>query len=356
MPHEPHGLAGWLERARRLVPAEDRKVLLSPPRLAARFVKFAIRRALGMSGRVTADDVHARDPELVTLVGELWRVLARYYFRLRVEGVENVPPSGPILLVGNHSGGLLPSEGFFTALALHEHFGPDRALYALAHDFLFEDPTLQRYAARLGILRAGHESAHHAFAAGGCVLVYPGSDMDTFRPFRDRNKVVLAGRTGFLRLALREGVPIVPVVTAGNHEQFVVLTRGDRLARLLHAHAWARTEVLPLVLSFPWGLTTGFLPYLPLPAQTTLSFLPPMTWPELDAASADRPEDLARCYHDVEVAMQTELDRIATGRRYLLGSRATPPLAAATTPRPGTPGARDRGGRDASATRGSSSR
>ena len=49
MPHEPHGLAGWLERARRLVPAEDRKVLLSPPRLAARFVKFAIRRDIAQA-------------------------------------------------------------------------------------------------------------------------------------------------------------------------------------------------------------------------------------------------------------------------------------------------------------------
>ena len=274
MPHDEHGgLAGWLERARRLVPAEDRKVLLSPPRLAARFVKFALRRAFGVAGGTTADDVRARDPELVTLVGELWRVLARYYFRLRVVGVENVPASGPILLVGNHSGGLLPSEGFFTALALHEHFGPDRALFALAHDFLFEDPTLRRYAARLGILRAGHDSAHHAFAAGGCVLVYPGSDMDTFRPFRDRNKIVLAGRNGFLKLALREGVPIVPVVTAGNHEQFVVLARGDRLARLLHAHAWARTEVLPLVLSFPWGLTTGFLP-VPAAARPDHALVP----------------------------------------------------------------------------------
>ena len=64
------------------------------------------------------------------------------------------------------------------------------------------------------------------------MLVYPGSDLDTFRPFRDRDKIVLGGRKGFLELALRERVPIVPVVTAGTHEQIIVLTRGDRLARL----------------------------------------------------------------------------------------------------------------------------
>jgi len=312
----------WIARARRLVPREDRKILLSPPRLVARFAKYALRRAVGDAGRAIADDVHARDPELLELIGDLYRWLGKHYFRLRIEGIENIPAQGPVLFVGNHSGGFLPSEGFFTEVAVRDRFGPDRAVYALAHDFLFEDPTLRRYAGRLGLLRAGPDSAHHAFAAGACVLVYPGSDLDTFRTFRNRNKVVLGGRKGFLKLALREGVPIVPVVTAGNHEQFIVLLRGDRLARLLHAHRWARTEVLPIALSVPWGLTSGFVPYLPLPAQTTLAFLPPITWPELGPDSAERPAVLEGCYREVEATMQATMDRITRGRRFLRGQPA----------------------------------
>ncbi|HTR55096.1 MAG TPA: lysophospholipid acyltransferase family protein [Kofleriaceae bacterium] len=305
-----------------------------------------------MAGGSTSDDLAARDPELVTVLLDLWRVLARYYLHARVEGIDHVPERGPVLFVGNHSGGLWPSEGFLTALAIHDRFGPDRAVYALAHDFLFEDPTLRRYAGRLGMLRASHDSARHAFAAGACVLVYPGSDMDTFRPFRDRNRIVLAGRKGFLRLALRERVPIVPIVSAGNHEQFVVLARGERLARWTHAHAWARSEVLPIVLSLPWGLTSGFLPYLPLPAQTTLSFLPAMSWPELGPEHADDPVALARCYGEVESAMQTELDRLARGRHFLRGVRRP---REAPIRRRETPPARDRGAPDAAATPGSSS-
>ena len=314
-------LIDWVIRARRLVPRADRKVLLSPPRLVARFLRFALHRHEGRAATATADDVRARDPELVSLLVDLYRMAGKHYFRLEVEGVENVPASGPVLLVGNHNGGLVPTDSFFTALAILDRYGPGRAMYALAHDFIFDDPLLRSYASRLGMLRAGHESARHAFAAGGCVLVYPGSDLETFRPFRDRNKIVLGGRKGFLELALKEGVPIVPVVTAGTHEQIIVLTRGEWLARLFHAHAWARTEVMPLMLALPWGLTSGFVPYLPLPAQTTLAFGAPIAWPELGPADAKRPEVLDRCYAEVEGRMQDLLDRLSEGRRFLLGQR-----------------------------------
>jgi 1-acyl-sn-glycerol-3-phosphate acyltransferase len=314
-------MVDWVRRARILVPEEDRKVLLSPPRLVARFSRFALERHAGRAGGRPADDVKSRDPELVALMLDLYRALAKYYFRLRIVGAEHVPAKGPVLLVGNHNGGLLPSEGFFTAIAIHDHFGPGRAMYALAHDFVFEDPILRRYAGRLGMLRAGHESAHHAFEAGAMVLVYPGSDYDAFRSFRDRGRVVLGGRKGFVKLALRERVPIVPVVTAGAHEQLIVLSRGDWLARLLHMHVWARTEVFPIVLALPWGITTGFVPYLPLPAQATLELGAPMTWPDLGPEAADDPAAVQRVYDDVERRMQGMLDRLQEGRRFLRGQR-----------------------------------
>ncbi len=312
----------WIVRARRLVPREHRKVLLSPPRLVSRFMRFAVRRAVGRAGTDAADDVRARDPALVSLLVDLMRLVGEHYFRLRIEGVENVPAAGPALVVGNHNGALVPLDSFFTGLAIFERFGSGRALFSLAHDFLFEDPVLRAYAQRLGVLRAGHASAMRAFEAGGLVLVYPGSDLDTFRPFRDRAKIVLGGRKGFIVLALRAGVPIVPVVSVGTHEQLVVLTRGDRLARALHAHAWARTEVMPIVLSFPWGVTSGFVPYLPLPAQTTVAFCEPIRWPELGPDDATSPEVLERCYREVESRMQAKLDELSRGRRFLIGKPA----------------------------------
>lgn len=311
-----HTARAWLRHVKSLVPPRDAVELLSPPILVEKFSRYALA---GHKRDIPADDPTARDPELVRALLDVTRFFARYYFRLDVRGVANVPARGPVLLVGNHNGALLPTDGFFTALAIWDRFGPDRPVYALAHDFLFYDSTLRRYALRLGMLRAGHESARRAFRHDGMVLVYPGSDLDTFRTWRERDRVILGGRKGFLRLALSERVPIVPVVSAGTHEQLIVLTRGDRLARLLQMHRWARTFVCPIVFAMPWGITSGFVPYLPLPAQTTLSFGPPMRWPELSREDAKNPAALDRCYVEVESKMQSMLDELSEGRLPLVG-------------------------------------
>ena len=80
------------------------------------------------------------------------------------------------------------------------------------------------------------------------------------------------------------------------------------------------------------GAHVGFVPYLPLPAQTTIAFGSPITWPELGPEDADRPEVLDRCYHEVEGRMQEMLDRLSKGRRFLLGQRVRGrrPLSVAT--------------------------
>ncbi len=127
-------LEEWLRRAASLMPPREALELLSPPVLVEKFAKYALASHRRES---PADDPSARDPALVTLLLDLARFLGRHYFRLEVRGIEHVPARGPVLLVGNHNGGFVPMDGFFTALAILDRFGPGRALCALAHDFLF---------------------------------------------------------------------------------------------------------------------------------------------------------------------------------------------------------------------------
>jgi 1-acyl-sn-glycerol-3-phosphate acyltransferase len=147
------------------------------------------------------------------------------------------------------------------------------------------------------------------------VLVYPGGDREAFRPFTERHRIVLAGRKGFVKLALRAGVPIVPLVSVGLHESFIVLTRGDRMAEKLGLKKLLRTEVMPIGLGLPWGLFPAFFPFLPVPTHIDMRFLEPIT---LDGD----PEDddlLAEGYDRVLSAMQEAMDELSRDRVPWLG-------------------------------------
>ncbi len=316
MPTPLEDMRDWFARAALHIDPAD-LLHLSPIGVISTLFRVARRSpSLECAG---IDDLAARDPEFVRLGVDLFRALGKHYFRWKTIGVEHVPRSGPALLVGSHNGGTICTDSALTLVAVWDRLGPSRAVYPLAHDLLFQNPATAKYAPRLGVLHAGHDAGQRALLAGHLVLVYPGGDLDSVRPFRDRYRIELGQRTGFLKLALRQRAPIVPVVSTGTHEQFVVLTRGDRLARLIGGKRRLRLNVFPIVLCLPWGLTSGYFPYLPLPAQTTVAFGPPIHFHEVEPAQAEDPEVLARCSAEVVQKMQGLMDQISAGRRAFLG-------------------------------------
>jgi 1-acyl-sn-glycerol-3-phosphate acyltransferase len=253
--------------------------------------------------------VGKRDPAFVRHMLPLLWPLLQAWFRPEVRGLERIPPSGPVLLVANHSGGNITPDTFVFAAAFSRHFGPDRAFYQLAHDLVLKTPwrvPLRRF----GTVAAHPQIARAALAAGAAVLVYPGGDWEVHRPIWERNRVEFHDRHGFARLALESGAPIVPVVAAGGQETALFLSRGDRLARALHLHRLLRSDVVPISLALPWGLDIGdLLGHVPLPAKITIAVLDPIEQPaELGDADA---------IYDVVVArMQAGLDDLAAERRW----------------------------------------
>ncbi len=226
--------------------------------------------------RYDVDSLDNRDPELIETLCRWFPQWLFPYFRAEVRGLERIPP-GAGLYVGNHNTGMVSQDSFLFGGAVFLMHGIDDLPYGLGHETAIKVPFIHQIVMPLGAIRASHENAHRLFSAGTKVLVYPGGDLEAMRPFRLRNKIVFGGRDGYIRLALNEGVPIIPVVSAGSHASYIVLSDMKWFARWLRLDRLLRTEVWPLTLSMPFGLTFGPHPFhIPFPVRILIEVLEPV--------------------------------------------------------------------------------
>jgi 1-acyl-sn-glycerol-3-phosphate acyltransferase len=262
-------------------------------------------------GRVPVADLDDRDPDWIreSLPG-LWLAVS-LWFRGEVRGLGNIPEEGPVLLVGNHSGGnMTPDTGVFI-LAFSTYFGVERRFHQLAHNLVVSIPGLG-FLRRFGTVAASPENAEQALRSGAALLVYPGGDHEVHRPSWEGNTVNFAGRRGFVRLALEHDVPIVPVVAIGGQETALFLTRGEGLSKMLGLDRLLRLKVLPISIAIPWGLNIGdMLGHVPLPAKITIEVLPAIHLREQFGPDPDIDE----IYDHVTQTMQETLDALASERR-----------------------------------------
>lgn len=257
-------------------------------------------------------DNHTGVPDAVITAIATMRKLGidfvRRYHRLEIDS-GTAQLDSPVLFVANHGFGGIFDLNVFSILATFDDLKLDRPVTALTHQIAW---TLQvgKLLEPFGARPASRQAALEAFERAEHVLVLPGGDIDAFKAFSDRDKIVFDGRTGFARLAMDAGVPIVPIVTAGAGESLYVLSDGKRLAKALRLDKLLRTKALPVSVSLPWGINVGavgLLPYLPLPTKLLTAVLPPMS-PETD-------EDATSFAGRVEIAMQKRLTELAQQRR-----------------------------------------
>jgi len=244
---------------------------------------------------------------------DLLRPVVKVYHRSEVRGLERIP-SGRCLLVGNHSGGLTTPDFVIFAVDYYEKFGYERPLYALAHDSLFHGPAAE-ILPHLGIIRANPENAAAALATDMAVLVFPGGDMEVYRPTMVENVIDFAGHTGYVDTAVAARAPIVPVVSIGGQETQMYLSRGTWLARALRLDKMERrllrTDILPVSFGFPFGLSVLVPVNMPLPSKIVSQVLEPI---EVAAQWGLHP-DAEKVDGRIRRVMQTELDRLARRRR-----------------------------------------
>ncbi len=272
--------------------------------------------------RVAAATEHALDgpnQKLMRAQKPVWDVLCKYYFRLETSGWERLPRETS-LLIGNHSGGSLTMDAWTFVYDWWRRFGTERVLHATAHDVLMATPGLGDYFRQAGVIPASREGVTAALHAGCDVIIWPGGDVDAMRNWRRRDEAVLGGRKGFVRQAIRSGVPIVPVASIGGHDTAFVLSEGRWIAngldRISGLKKKLRGVAMPIVLGVPFGLTIETIPtHLPLPAKIRTELLDPIHVDHDPERVNDR-EYVESIYREVESAIQGGMDRLANQRRF----------------------------------------
>jgi 1-acyl-sn-glycerol-3-phosphate acyltransferase len=250
-----------------------------------------------------------RDPAYVAKALPFLKLAMRRYFRSEVRNMERVPEGG-VLMVGNHSGGLMPMDVPVIAVEFFETFGADRPLYCLAHDMLFtgvNGPIMRRF----GFVPARRETAQQVLASGAVTIVFPGGDYDSFRSTFQSSVIDFNGRTGYIRTAIKAGVPIVPVVSIGGQEAQFHLTRGEWLGRHSPFRRFMRSDLMPFAIGFPFGLMPAGL-NIPLPTKIVTQVLEP-----IDITAEFGPEpDIDEVDEVIRARMQDALDQLARERRF----------------------------------------
>jgi 1-acyl-sn-glycerol-3-phosphate acyltransferase len=213
------------------------------------------------------------DPTFIERVAPLFEFLWSRYFRIQISGMENVPKSGPALVVSNHSGGL-PYDGAMLIYGFHRELR--RPLRTMVANFAFRSSWMRPVVRGIGGVPASMDNALGLLARGNLVGVFPEGLRGVGKLYRQRYRLEHFGRGGFVRLARTARVPIIPVAIVGAEEIHPVLAKLTRLAQPFGL------PYIPITPTFP---LLGPLGLLPVPTKWSIRVGEPIEVPPRSLAT-----------------------------------------------------------------------
>lgn len=246
------------------------------------------------SGEFHVDDF-GFDPEFTNTFVPLFRLLYRRYWRVDTTGLEHVPRSGGALLVSNHSG-VLPFDGAMIEVAIID--AVDRYAHALVASFFGTMPMLSWFLRRTGQTLGHPDDALRLLRRAELVLVFPEGVRGTGKLYSERYRLRRFGRGGFVEMALRAGVPIIPISVVGSEEIYPMLADLQPIARLFGF------PYFPVTPTFPWLGPVGLIP---LPTKWRIRFHAPVHTEDYGAEAADDPSVVMQLSDQVRDTIQASL-------------------------------------------------
>lgn len=264
--------------------------------------EFARRR---MVGDYRVDEFGFDADLLENVILPTLRPLSDHWFRVQVEGIDNIPAKGGALIVANHAG-TIPVDGLMLQLAVHDNHPAERALRLLAADLVFEMPMLGMLARKAGHTLACREDAERLLRSGELTGVFPEGFKGVGKSYADRYKLQRFGRGGFVAAAVRTGVPIIPCSIVGSEEIYPKLADLKPLARLLGLPYFPVTPTFPLL---------GPLGAVPLPSKWYIEFGEPIPTTGYDPSDAEDPMTMFEVTDQVRETIQHTIYKLLTKRR-----------------------------------------
>jgi 1-acyl-sn-glycerol-3-phosphate acyltransferase len=254
-----------------------------------------------------AVDDWGRSERVFSLMEPVLNFYYRYWFRVEQEGVENVPPDGGALLVSNHSGALPPDAPMIMQAIRNEHSRP-RPVYMLGEHWFKGYPGVGMLTNKIGLVAAHPANASRLLRdEGRLALVFPEGQKGSRKLYWQRYKLRRFGRGGFVKTALRAGVPIVPIAVVGAEEAMPIFAHVPLLQRL------TGLIYFPINHAFPqFGLAAAMM-YLP--AKFKIRFLEPISFDGYSPEDAEDLELVQTLAEDIRARIQTEVDRLVASRQ-----------------------------------------
>ena len=255
--------------------------------------------------RLSDVDEWGRSERVRSLVRRIYGPVYSSWFRVEWEGIDKIPAAGGALLVGNHAGAI-PSDAPVIMHGIETELG--RPVYGLA-DYLFRGlPVVGTLWSRAGGVPARPDNAYRLLHdQKKLALVFPEGEKGPSKPYAQRYRLQRFGRGGFVEIAMRAGVPVVPIAVVGSEETMPLLWQIPQLARALRVPYFPVTA--NMVLMGPLGLA------VPFPAKFRLRVLDPVTFDAEPGQERYPKSEVLEESERIRESMQHALDDMLRRRR-----------------------------------------
>lgn len=219
-----------------------------------------------MSGEYETDE-WGFDQEVLQIVEPLIEFMYSKYWRVQVDGIENIPDEGRAMLICNHSG-QLPWDGVMVSAAVYKEHPYQRLVRNLYATWFPTLPFISDFLTKMGQVVANEENGERLLEQEELISVFPEGYKGVGKLFKERYRLARFGRGGFVRMALKTGAPMIPVSIVGAEETYISLAKSPTIARMIGF------PYFPISPTWPWLGPVGFVP---LPTKWFIEFGEPIS-------------------------------------------------------------------------------